>query len=287
MLLSILTLVAVGCAAPLPSSAAPSPPSADAGGRGAVSSVSPGGPQVSPGAKNEAASTAVGDRLIIKTGTLTLIVKSVQEGIGTVTNIATGAGGYVLSSNARYEAEKLVATVSIKVPVTGFESCLEKMRQMAVEVRSENTGGQDVTEEYADLEAQVRNLQATEKQLLNLLDRAQTVEDTLKVYDQLTNIRGQIERINGRMSYLQKSAAMSTITATLRPVEEKPVVKTGKEAWAPLDTLRDAGRTFLSLLQVLGDLSIWLVVFSPFVLVPAFFLWLLWRWTHRRGKGVK
>ena len=144
-----------------------------------------------------------------------------------------------------------MATITIKVPADKFETVMESLRKLALEPPTENVSGQDVTEEYADLEAQLRNLQATEKQLLNLLDRAQTVDDTLKVYNQLTNIRGQIERLQGRKQYLERSAAMSTITVNLRPQVEKPIVKTGREAWQPSATFTRRLCAFVSVLQVL------------------------------------
>ncbi len=283
-LLVIVALLATACAAaPTPApQASPLPPAA---GRGVQPEVLPGSPATSDSSKTTTgASTAVGDRLIIKTGKLTMVVKDVQESIGVVTNVATEAGGFVISSQSGREEEKLVATVTIKVPVTSFEPIMEKLRKLAVEPPTESVTGQDVTEEYGDLDAQLRNLQATEKQLLNLLDKAQTVEDTLRVYEQLTNIRGQIERIQGRMNYLQKNASMSTITVGLRPVPDKPIVQTGKNAWDPGETFKDALRTLVSFAQILAGLAIWLVVFSPIFLVPILVLWLIWKWTRRRSK---
>ena len=80
---------------------------------------------------------------------------------------------------------------------------------------------------------------------------------------------------------------MSTITVNLRPMEEKPIVKTGKGAWQPLETLKDALRALLSFLQFAADFAIWLLVFSPIFLVPVLILWLLWRWTRRRRPAAK
>ena len=77
---------------------------------------------------------------------------------------------------------------------------------------------------------------------------------------------------------------MSTITVSLRPVPDKPIVKTGKEAWDPGETFKDALRALVSFAQVLSNLAIWLVVFSPIFLVPILVLWLIWKWTRRRSK---
>jgi hypothetical protein len=285
-ILVVIAILATGCgaASPAPLSSSPS-----AGmDRGALPSAPPAS---APTAVSEkvatAGSTAVGDRLVIKTGSITIIVKSVEEALGTVTSLANTSGGFVISSSSGTQNTLLVATIAIKVPADRFEATMAALRALALEPPTESISGQDVTEEYADVDAQIRNLQATEKQLLNLLDRAQTVDDTLKVYNQLTNIRGQIERLQGRMQFLARSAALSTITVSLRPQVEKPIVKTGREAWQPGSTFTEAARSFVSVLQVLGDLGIWALVFSPVCLIPLVVLWILWRLTRRQKKGVK
>ena len=290
----VIAILATGCGAANPLAPGGSPTtSQDSGGRGLFPSAPPAPAAATPSAEkglaagNGAGSTAVGDRLVIKTGTITIVVKSVEESVTTVTSLATSSGGFVVSSRSGTENEKLVATITIKVPADKFEATMETLRKMALEPPTESINGQDVTEEYADIGAQLRNLQATEKQLLNLLDRAQTVDDTLKVYNQLTNIRGQIERLQGRMQFLERSAALSTITVSLRPQVEKPIVKTGREAWQPGATFTEAARALVSALQVLGDLGIWAVVFSPVCLIPIIILWVLWRLTRRQKKGVK
>lgn len=282
----IIAILVTGCGAAT-GVPAPSPLNPSTGGSRDVASP-PFAPAATPApaAGQGGGSTAVGDQMIIKTGTMGMLVKDVQETLATITAMAVKVDGYVVSTRTSREGEKTVGTISIKVPAGSFESTMDSLRKLAVEPPTESSSGQDVTEEYSDLEAQLRNLQATEKQLLNLLDRAQTVDDTLKVYNQLTNIRGQIERLQGRMQFLQKSSAMSTITVTLRPVEDKPIVKTGTEAWQPGETLKEAARTLVSVAQVLGDLAIWAVVFSPVCIVPIVFLWIIWRLTRRRAKGA-
>jgi hypothetical protein len=275
-ILLLLTLAACGPATPQ---------------RGATSPIAPAptkapAPAALPkGAEanlTSAATTSVSDRLIIKTATMTLIVTDTQEAIGTVTALATGAGGFVLNTNTYHQDDQLLANVVIKVPVEKFEDTLAKLRQMAFKVDAESTSGQDVTEEYADLEAQLRNLKATEEQLLTFLNKTQNVDEALKVYRELTNIRGQIERIQGRLNYLSKSADMSTITVNLRPkAKEAPIVKAG---WQPLETLKNALRSLVSVAQGLINLGIWLLIFSPVWGGLLLIVWWLRRRLRRRPK---
>jgi hypothetical protein len=275
-ILLLLTLVACG---PAPAQ------------RGATGSIAPAptkapAPAVpSKGAEADltsAATSEVSERLIIKTATMSLIITDTQEAIGTVTAMATSAGGFVLNTNTYHEDDQLLATAVIKVPVEKFEDTLARLRQMAFKVDAESTSGQDVTEEYADLEAQLRNLKATEEQLLTFLDKTQNVDEALKVYRELSNIRGQIERLQGRMNYLSKSADMSTITVNLRPkAKEAPIVKAG---WQPLETLKSALRALVTFAQGLINLGIWLLIFSPLWGIPLLIVWWLRRRLRRRPK---
>ena len=81
---------------------------------------------------------------------------------------------------------------------------------VAVEVRDEKVSGDDVTAEYVDLSSRLKNLEAAEEQLRDILARAEKTEDVLAVFNQLTAIRGEIEQVKGRMQYLSQSAALAT-----------------------------------------------------------------------------
>jgi hypothetical protein len=239
-------------------------------------------PMTAAGEQVSVATTDVSERLIIKTATMSLIITDTQEAIGTVTAMATGAGGFVLNTSTHHEDDQLLATMVIKVPVEKFEDTLADLRQMAFKVDAESTSGQDVTAEYTDLDAQLRNLKATEEQLLTFLDKTQNVDEALKVYRELSNIRGQIEQIQGRMNYLSKSAAMSTITVNLRPkAKEAPIVKAG---WQPLETLKSALRALVSVGQGLINLGIWLLIFSPVWGILLLIVWWLRQRLRRRPK---
>src|SRR5207244_8209866 len=83
-------------------------------------------------------------------------------------------------------------------------------------VTAEASGSQDVTEEYVDLDANLRNLQASEAAILKLMDKATQIQDVISLQRELTNVRGQIERIQGRKSYLERRTDMATISIALR-----------------------------------------------------------------------
>jgi hypothetical protein len=155
------------------------------------------------------------DRMVIKTASMSLVVEDVNFSLSKIEDLATTNGGYVINSDIREEQSRLYASISFKVVASKFEDTLQALRNLAVDVRSESTSGQDVTEEYVDLDAQLRNLEASETQLLDLMEKAGSVKDILEVQQQLTTTRGQIEQIKGRMQYLEQSTALSSIYVNL------------------------------------------------------------------------
>jgi hypothetical protein len=155
------------------------------------------------------------ERMVIKTANLALVVEDISISLEQINQLATAYGGYVINSQLYESQNRLYGGISFRVDATRFNEALNALKNLAVDVRSETTSGQDVTEEYVDLDARLRNLQASESQLLDLMEQAGTIEEILKVQQQLVATREQIEQIKGRMQYLEQSSAMSSISVTL------------------------------------------------------------------------
>ena len=137
-----------------------------------------------------------------------------------------------------------------------------------------------MTEEYVDLGSNLRNLQASETAILKLMDKATQIQDVLQLQRELTNVRGQIERIQGRKTYLERRSDMATITLSLRlpPVEASARPFTG--AWDPAGVAQRGWQASLALLRGFAEVLIVVVAFSwwlvPFVALGAYV------WLHRR-----
>jgi molybdopterin converting factor small subunit len=155
------------------------------------------------------------DRMVIMSGYLTLVVDDVSAALSQITALAAANGGFVVSSNIQEDQNRLYASISFRVDSTLFNSTINALHNMAIDIKSESTSGQDVTDQYVDLDARLRNLEASEAQLLDLMEQAGTVEEILKVQQELTNTRGQIEQIKGQMQYLEQSVALALISVTL------------------------------------------------------------------------
>jgi hypothetical protein len=285
----VLSIVAVGCAARAPQPAAPvaveqvvERPAAQAA---PASSESASG----VAATSNSAPDDTG-RMIVRTADLSVVVTDAAQAQQSVIDAVQGMGGYVADSSAWREGEQLRARITVRVPADKLDALLAAIKGQAVRVQQENVKGQDVTEEYTDLNAQLTNLEATEVELRELLDevreKTQKAEDVLQVYRELTNIRAEIERAKGRMQYLSTMTAMATANVDLIPdVLAKPVVEPG---WRPLETLKDAGRALVNALKGLVNALIWIVIYVlPLLIViaiPVVLVVLAIRWLVRRSR---
>ncbi|BCX04256.1 MAG: hypothetical protein KatS3mg053_2194 [Candidatus Roseilinea sp.] len=208
---------------------------------------------------DSAADQAVQQRLIIRTADLTIVVKDTQAQMDALVKLAEEFGGFVVSSStSRVRDNALQGYITLRVDATRFDEAMNRIRALAVEVRSENVRGEDVTAEYVDLDARLKNLEATEAQLKKILEQATTTEDVLAVYRELTQIRGQIEQIKGRMKYLSQSAALATISVTLIPDALAQPIQVG--GWRPEGVAKEAFEALVATLQGLASLLIWLVI---------------------------
>jgi len=272
----VVPLLAACAAAPAAFDAAPMP-------------AQPPSPQAEFRAMPTAAPAEAQPRLIIRTADLTLVVSDTQESMAALARLAGEFGGFVVSSSASRVAENaLEGSVTLRVEAARFDEALARIRALAVEVRSESVRGEDVTAEYVDLDARIRNLEAAEAQLQQILKQATSTEDVLAVYRELTNLRGQIEQVKGRMKYLSQSAALATITITLIPDALAQPLQVG--GWRPAGVVRDAFQALIGALQGLATLLIWLVIVVAPVLaitaVPVVAVVLLLR-RLRRDKAAK
>jgi len=296
VLLILGLILAAGCASkqepvPTPPYASGAVPSPAAPAPSGWSSILPATPpaEVSGNTYNASSSLAAGgsgasdlDRKIVKTGDMTLEVNDITAAITGVAKVATDLNGYVVSSNKSGDQDTTYGQISIRVPADRFDEAFDKLRQLAVNVPNESTNSQDVTEQYTDLQAQLRNLQATEAQYLEILKKAEKVEDILAVQRELSNVRGQIEQIQGRIQYLDRTSDMALINVNLQKV--KPL---GGTAWSALETLKSAARGLVSFGKVLADVLIWVAIFSPVWIIVLLVVLYFTRWRKAKARASR
>jgi uncharacterized Ntn-hydrolase superfamily protein len=184
----------------------------------------------------------------------------------------------------------MYGTLTLGVPVDQYEQALTRLHGIAVKVLDETSSGQDVTDQYVDLQSQLTNLEATRERIKSFLDQAKTVDEALQINQQLSDIEGQIEQIKGRMNFISDKSAFSTITINFEPVlpELEPAPTPVPQAWNPGETFKAAKRTVTLAYQGFAEFMIWvLVVILPILLPPALLLWILWKlFTRKVSKPV-
>ncbi|MFO7996590.1 MAG: DUF4349 domain-containing protein [Dehalococcoidia bacterium] len=225
--------------------------------------------------ESEIPEESTGARKIVREGSVTLEVVDIAETMDKVAEMANEFNGYVVSSYKHEYERGVTGHITIRVPSEKFDEAFARLRQLAIAVPYETTTAKDVTEEYADLGAQLSNLLATEAQYLALLERAENVEEVLTVQREISKVRGQIEQIEGRIQYLERTSETALIEVNLR--ETKGLT----EPWSASAALQSAVRGLTAFGRGLATVLIWLGVFC-WAWVPPLVIWLRRR---RRAKS--
>jgi hypothetical protein len=232
-------------------------PAAADGLSGEVSDQSRGGFEAVPDPGGSDTSYAdLADRQIVKTGEITIRVSAVPTTVGTVRAMALELGGYVGGSSAAGADE--AATLTLRIPADRFDAAIGRLHELDGEVIAEATREEDVTGQVVDLDARIRNLQASEAQYRALLQQATKIEDILTVQGRLDDVRGQIEQLQGQLDQLSNLADLATLTVTLVP-DETPISSTA-DGWDAGAILESAVAALVGLAQAVAAAAIWLVI---------------------------
>lgn len=224
------------------------------------------------------------ERLIIRNGTLNITVTDTEETMQEISQLAQQRDGWVVSSNVYdYYPDGKQGTVFIRIPVTQFDAVMSAIKEMAVEVSSESTSSEDVTDQYVDLSARLSNLEATAERVRAFLDESQNVEEALAVNQELSRLEGEIEVLKGQIQYLTQSAAYSSLTVNLTPdIVSQPVTVPG---WRPQGVAKEAVENLVATLQNIASFVIYFVIsVLPLLVLFGLPLYFLVRWGVRRRR---
>ncbi len=225
------------------------------------------------------------DRKIIQSTSVDLeldgengVSRSFQE----IIRIAETAGGFVASSSFSNIDEQQFADVTIRVPSNQYQGVLADIRGMGT-VSQEGSDANDVTEEYTDLAARLRTLSATEQRYLELLARADTINDILVVQDRLDVVRGQTEQVIGRINLLDNLADLATITVHLSPVIAAVEPPAEGSSLSPVEAFQNSWETSLVALRGIAIGAMVVVAFSWLLIPPLVALAIGARWWAGRS----
>ncbi|HYX10975.1 MAG TPA: DUF4349 domain-containing protein [Candidatus Acidoferrum sp.] len=198
------------------------------------------------------------EALIVKTGSMSVEVQSVDEALLKARTAIAGIGGYISGSDQSSDNGRAMASVTYRLPASRWEDALDALGKLG-KVLDAKTQTTEVTGQVLDLGARIDNLKATEQALQSIMTKATKIPDILAVQQQLTQVQGEIEQLSTQQAHLRDQAAMSTLTA-LYQTPAVPVVTETTKAWSPSTEFDHAVGTILGIGQGLATFGIWLVV---------------------------
>ncbi len=216
---------------------------------------------------------------LIKKASMTLIVNSVEKTIDSVSQIINKQQGDLIKleqKQPKKDNTRHTAIIQLRIPHNLLEPTLNELAKLGT-VQSRNISAQEVSDQLVDLQARLTNLQKTEANLQKIMDKSGSVRDILTVSQELSNVRQSIEQINAQLKNLQNQVSYSTITLNLEAAvsssnQGRGLATQVQESWN--NSTNSLGKVTVGLLK----LSIWLMVYSPVLLILAGGIYGLQRW---------
>lgn len=295
LLFFIVALMLSSCASSK-RSAEQMPTSAPVYSDGGVADVQSFAPAEAPVAQENAtfgtSASGIGElqkRLVVQNADLSVVVKDPEAKLLEIGALAGRLGGYVVSSSTgqTYTASNIKVpegNINVRIPAEKLDEALLEIKKDVVEVQSENRFGEDVTNQYVDLQSQLKAKQAAADKLYEIMDQAVTAEDTLAVFNQLSQVQSEIEVLKGQIKYFEEAAALSAVSVRL--IAEESIQPVEVAGWKPKGVARDAVQALVDFFQGFADFLIWLAIFilpvAAIVIVLLALLWRLGRWFWKK-----
>lgn len=224
-------------------------------------------------------------RMVIYHADLHLEVKDYKSIQSKIEQLVNDMDGYIVESNVYNHGEnQMEGRLTVRVPQSLFNSFITQVGDMSEKVNQQNITGQDVTEEYVDLESRLKSKEVVEERLLQFMKEAKETKDLLQISSDLAIVQEGIEQIKGRMNYLENQANLSTVTMTL--YENKVIVP--EIDGSGLNTWDKTKKQFMDSINfILGAVSgffVFLIGNSPVLLLLALFGFLVYLFMRRYAR---
>lgn len=211
------------------------------------------------------------ERMVIYNAEMNLRVKNFEKARNALEQKAKSYKGYIVnSSSSRYDGEQQSGTMTFRIPQEHFQAFLTDAEGLSVQVYNRQVSGEDVTEEYVDLESRLKSKRTVEARLLDFMKQAQKTEDLLKISSDLANVQEEIEQVLGRKKFLENQSALSTVTISL----EENNVSVPKIDNENLNTWQKIKKQFAENINILLSAGSGIIVFLignlPILLIVGF-----------------
>ncbi len=213
----------------------------------------------------ESVDLGVSNRKVVRNSNVSLLVKDVRESENKIEQYAVSAGGFLVNSSLSTPEQGGSGNMSIRVPSDKLKSTLEFLRSLSVRVVSENVMGTDITDQYSDTQARIATLTQTKRTFEAMMERAQTVDEILKVQRSIFQIQDQLDALQGQLQYMEKTSQSSLVTIYLS-TDELSLPYSPSDPWRPDVIFKTAVRSLLVNAQRIGSVMIWGAVYSPVII---------------------
>ncbi|XQY93315.1 DUF4349 domain-containing protein [Metabacillus sp. HB246100] len=225
-------------------------------------------------------------RKVIYTANMMIEVENYQQSLDFIEKQVTNKNGFIVESNsyAMDDDDRAQGTLTVRVPQETFQSFLQEVENGSSKVVEKSLTGQDVTEEFVDLESRLTSKEVVEKRLIQFMEKAEKTEDLLKISTDLATVQEEIEQIKGRMSFLENRVDLATVTIHLREIQVKIPGLENKD----LNTWERTQKVFMDsvnfLIIIASGLFVWLVGSLPILLIVGMMIAVVSIFIKRRRK---
>ena len=221
------------------------------------------------------------DRKVVTNSSMSMMVKDVRVAITRIKDRVADVGGYVVDTNVNTPEFGESGTIVVRVPLDSLDATLGEFRELGVKVVSENISGNDITDQYIDIEERLDRLESTKARFEEIMDQAEEVEEILKVQREILNLQNQIDSYVGQLNYFD-GASSTTLVRIYLSTDELGLPYTPVKSWRPQVIFKQATRALLEDLIGVGNMAIWAVVYLPVLVV----LWIAYKgfkaWIRRK-----
>lgn len=254
-------------------------------GNGSSTDLGSGNPTTSSGFV-AADSDAVFNKKLIYSANVTMEVEDYGKAQTEIRNLVTLTGGYIVQFSEGVWHDEKGGNFTIKVPASGFSSFLDQMDKFDHNSMEKSINGQDVSEEYVDLESRLKVKLAMEARYLKFVNEAISTSDLVEFVNELERIQTEIEQIRGRMRYIDSNVSFSTIEIRLYQPDNHSIISVNKKETPLFERSKNALIGSLNVLSVvLQGLVIVLSAALPILIIGGVVVSIIW--VIRRNKKNK
>jgi len=205
--------------------------------------------------------TQTQNRMVVADSYLSLVVKKVEDTHRQILMEVNELGGFMINSSVNNPQENANASLTVRIPSNQLETALKFFKSLSVKVVTENLTGEDVTNQYTDIEARLNTLNKTKIIFEDMLTKATLIPDILNVQREIMSLQDQIDSLKGQTKYLEENASMAKITIYLS-TDELSLPYAPLDSWRPEQIMKEAVRSMISTLRLVVGFLIWIGVYA-------------------------